>query len=167
MGKRRKEKVAEAVAGQTAAGLETVLKQPAQQRFVFRECHHAVANVAGRQDLVLAAQASGAAPIVGNSNDGREIGNRSFARRQAHRTANDVFAQAAQQCRKPGATAQRGNPQAANRETFSSGPSFHIASFFRSFQSTCSAIWHWWPPQMERRRPSRTNGKARNQLLDR
>ena len=45
---------AEAVASQTNAGLETILKKPAEQGFVFRQCHHAIAEVAGRKDAVLA-----------------------------------------------------------------------------------------------------------------
>ena len=58
---------------QTAAAGEAVLKEPGQERGVFAEGDHAIANVARRQHVELAAEASGAAAIVGHSNDRGDV----------------------------------------------------------------------------------------------
>ena len=58
---RGQKQVAEAMAFQSAAAGEPVLEQPRQQRFVLRQRHHAVADIARRQHVELAAQAAGAA----------------------------------------------------------------------------------------------------------
>ena len=55
---RREKEVAEAVSLEPAAGLEAVLEEAREQRGVLAERDHAVADVAGRQDVELAAQAA-------------------------------------------------------------------------------------------------------------
>ena len=70
---RHQEQVAEAVALEPAAGLETVLEQAREQRGILAQRHHAVADVAGRQHVELAAQASGAAAVVGDGDDGGDV----------------------------------------------------------------------------------------------
>src|SRR5260370_38778276 len=62
---RGEEKIAEIVADKAAAGVKTILEQPAKQRFIFRKSHHAVTDVAGRKDEVLAPQAAGRAAASG------------------------------------------------------------------------------------------------------
>ena len=76
MGERGEKQISEAVARERlpAAHREAVLKQPPEQVLVLRKRHHAVANVAGRENAVFAAQAAGAAAIVGDSDDCRKIG---------------------------------------------------------------------------------------------
>ena len=56
MRERGEEKISEVVAGQAAAGVKAVLKQAAQQRFIFGKRDHAVADIAGREEAVLAPQ---------------------------------------------------------------------------------------------------------------
>ncbi len=76
VGQRGQKEIAEAVAFETAAGFEAVLKKPREQGVVFGERHHAVADVAGGQHVELAAQASGTAAVVGDGNDGGDIDHR-------------------------------------------------------------------------------------------
>src|SRR5438445_4858574 len=69
------EKIAETMAAQTDAGLETILKKPAQQSFILGQGHHAIAEVTGWQDAVFATQAPRTAAVIRDGDDGREIGN--------------------------------------------------------------------------------------------
>ena len=73
LGEGHEEEVAEAVALEPAAGLEAVLEEAREQRGVFAERDHAVADVAGRQHVELAAQASGTAAVVGHGDDGGDV----------------------------------------------------------------------------------------------
>ena len=57
---------------QLAVAAKAMAKKTRQQRRVFRERDHAVADVARRQHLQFVAQASGAAAVVGNSHDCRK-----------------------------------------------------------------------------------------------
>jgi hypothetical protein len=70
------EKIAEAVALKAAAGGKTVLKEARQERGILTEGEHAIADVAGRKDVELAAQAAGAAAIVGNGDDRGDVDSR-------------------------------------------------------------------------------------------
>ena len=70
--------VSKAVALQAAARQETVLKETAEQVFVSGKRHHAVADVAGRQDIKIAPQTPGAAAVVGDGYDRSEL-NAAFA----------------------------------------------------------------------------------------
>ena len=53
--------------------VEAVLKQARDQTLVFRQRHHAIADVAGREHVEFAAQAAGTAAIVGDRDDRREL----------------------------------------------------------------------------------------------
>jgi hypothetical protein len=67
------------------------LKQAAEKRFVFRKRHHAVADVAGREDAILAAQAAGAAAVIGDRDDGGEIGDGTIGAGVLVGAADDEF----------------------------------------------------------------------------
>src|SRR5260370_238475 len=95
VGERGQKKIAEIVADETAAGMKTILEQATEKRFVFREGHHAVADVAGRKDAVFAAQAAGAAAVIGDSDDGGEIGDGSFGAGVFVGAADNEFLEAA------------------------------------------------------------------------
>ena len=53
---------------------EAVLEEAGHQRLGVRQRDDAVAEVAGRQDAELAAEAAGAAAVVGDGHDGRDVG---------------------------------------------------------------------------------------------
>ncbi len=112
MRERRQEEVAEIVAAQATADMKTILKEAAQQRFILRKCHHAIADVAWRKYAIFPAEASGAAAVVGDRDDGSKVSDRPFERRMLIAAANDVFFQTAEQCGKTGASSQRDNAQA-------------------------------------------------------
>src|SRR6267154_1548368 len=95
--KRGKEKIAEVVADESASGVEAVLKEPAEQGFIFRKGDHAVANVARREDAILAAQAAGTAAVIGDGNDGGEIGDGTLSAGLFVGTADNVFLEAAKE----------------------------------------------------------------------
>lgn len=59
---------------ESASGMKAVLKEPAEKSFVFRECDHAVANVAGWKNAVFAAESPGAAAIISDCHNRREVG---------------------------------------------------------------------------------------------
>src|SRR5208282_6920449 len=52
---------------------EAVLEQPGEQGLVFGKSHHAAADIAGWQDVEFAAQASGAAAVICNRDDGGDF----------------------------------------------------------------------------------------------
>ena len=52
------------MAFEATSGFEAVLKQARDQAFVLGERHHAVADVAGREHVELAAQTAGAAAVI-------------------------------------------------------------------------------------------------------
>jgi hypothetical protein len=122
---RRKEKIAEIVADEAAAGLKAKLEQPAKQRFVFRKSHHAVANVAGRKDAVLAAQAAGAATVVGHGNDGSEIGDRTFGAGVFVAAADDQFLEAAEERGEACAAAKSNDAEAVSESPRFGGAFLH------------------------------------------
>src|SRR5947207_14276689 len=86
--------------------MKTILKQPAEKGFILRESYHAVADIAGREDAVLAAQAAGAAAVIGDGNNGSEIGDGPFGGGTVVSAANHVFLEATKQRGKPGAASQ-------------------------------------------------------------
>ena len=113
---RGQEEIAEAVPSQTASGVETILKKPAQQGLILGQCDHAVANVAGRKDAVVAAQTPGTAAVIGNGYDCREIANGMVGVLLLSRS--DVIFQSAQQRGKSRAAADGHNahgPRALTR----------------------------------------------------
>ena len=73
------EEIAEIVADESAAGVKAILEEAAEESFVLAESDHAIADVAGRKDAIFAAQAAGTAAVVGDGDDGGEIGDRMFA----------------------------------------------------------------------------------------
>jgi len=95
MGESGEEKIAEVVADESASGVEAVLKKTAEKGFIFRKSDHTVANVAGRKDAVFAAQAAGAAAVIGDGNDGGEIGDGALGSRVLVCAADDVFLESA------------------------------------------------------------------------
>jgi len=90
------EEVAEIVANEAAAGVEAILKEAAEKGFVLAEGDHAVADVAGREDAIFAAEAAGAAAVVGDGDDGGEAGDRVFAFDFVAAAGDEIF-EAAQQ----------------------------------------------------------------------
>ncbi len=80
--------------GEAAPGGKAVLKKFPQQMFVLGKSHHAVANIAGRKNAVFAAQAPGASAVIGDSDNGRQIGD--GFRRAAASGLGHVSFQAAQ-----------------------------------------------------------------------
>lgn len=68
------EKIAKVVATQATTGGKTILEQTAEKRFVFRKGHHAIANITGGKHAILAAKTAGASTVVGDGDDGGEIG---------------------------------------------------------------------------------------------
>ena len=112
VGERSKKEITEIVAAEAATGVETILKETAQQGFIVGQSDHAVANIAGRKDAIFAAKAAGAAAIIGNCDNSGEIGDGPLESGVPIAAANDVFLQAAQQRGKTGAATQRNDAQA-------------------------------------------------------
>jgi hypothetical protein len=106
MGKSGQKKITKIVADQSATGVKAILKEPSEQGFVFGKRHHAIANVAGREDAVLAAQTPGAATVIGDGNNGGEIGDRAVRMSGLIFAANDVFFKTTQQGGQTGTAAQ-------------------------------------------------------------
>ena len=106
MRERGEEKIAKVVAHETAPRMEAVLKEAAEKGFIFRKSDHAVADVAGRKDAVFAAQAAGAAAIIGDGDDSGEVGDGTLGRGMFIRTADHVLLEAAKERGKTGAAAE-------------------------------------------------------------
>jgi len=122
---RGKEKIAEIVADESAARMKTILKQAAEQRLILRESDHAVANVAGRKDAILAAQAAGAAAVISDGNNGSEIGNGPFGGGAAVGAANHMFLKAAEERGKAGAASKGDDAEAGGKSLRFGGTFFH------------------------------------------
>ena len=73
VGERGQKEVAETVALQAATAGEAVAEQTRKQGFVFRERHHAVANIARWEHLEIAPQTARAAAVIAHGDDGGEI----------------------------------------------------------------------------------------------
>ena len=99
------EEVAEIVADEAAAGVKAILEEAAEEGFVLAESDHAIADVAGRKDAIFAAQAAGAAAVVGDGDDGGEIGDRVFVCEFVAAAGDEIF-QTAQESGKAGAAAE-------------------------------------------------------------
>ena len=109
VGKRRKEEIAKVVTAEAAPGLESILKKTAEERFVFGERHHAIANIARRKNAVFTAQTAGAAAVVGDGNDGGEIGDRASEGGLFVAPPDDMVLQTTKKSGKPGAAAESDN----------------------------------------------------------
>src|ERR1039457_4528393 len=90
--------------------MKTVLKQAPQQRLILRERHHAVANISGRQNTVLAPQASRASAIIGDRDNGGEVADRMTVRFLA--ASRDVILQSMKQHRETRAATDGGDAHA-------------------------------------------------------
>ena len=108
------EKVAEAVALQAAPGREPVLEQAAHQSFVFRQGHHAIPDVAGRQHLEFPPQPARTAAVVGHGHHRRKVHRVGFHRiveGDALAQRMDVALQTVQKTRKAGPASDHDNAQ--------------------------------------------------------
>ena len=110
---RGEEKIAEVVADQAAPGVEAILKKTAEESFIFRKSDHAIADVAGRKDAVFAAEAAGASAIIGNGDNGSEIGDGALGGGVFVAAADYVFLEAAEEGGKSGAAAEGHHAEAA------------------------------------------------------
>ena len=87
--------------------MEAVLKEAAEKGFVFRKSDHAVANVAGREDAILAAQTAGAAAVIRDGHNGSEVGDGMLGGGVLISAPDYVFLEPAKECGKTGTTAKR------------------------------------------------------------
>ena len=119
MRERRQEQISKIVANQTVPGAEPILKQPAQQRFVFRERDHAVADIPRGQDAVFAAQPAGTASVVGDGDDGGEIHDGTLACWIRIVARRDVELKTAKEGGQSGAAAERDHTKSPLRVSLS------------------------------------------------
>jgi general stress protein YciG len=112
--------------------VEAILEEAAEQSFVLGESDHTVADVAGRKDAILAAQATGAATIIGNSDDGRETVDRLKIAGRFIAAAGQKFFEAAKKGGESSAAAESDDVEAA-REWFRLG-----GGFLHGAPGTCS-----------------------------
>ena len=115
MSERGEEKITEIMTDEAAAGVETILEEATEKRFVFGKSDHAIANVAGREDAIFTSQAAGAAAVIGDGNDGGKVGDGTVEGGTIVATADDVLLKAAQQGGQASATAKSDNAKAASR----------------------------------------------------
>jgi hypothetical protein len=101
------EEVAEVVAAEIAAVTEAVAEEAGDQAFVFGKGDHAVAEVAGRQHVEVAAETSAGASIVGDGNDGCEVGDEGGAGgdRKKAGSVGDAVLEASEEGREAGSSA--------------------------------------------------------------
>src|SRR5712692_7949981 len=140
MRERGEEKIAEIVAGEAATRVETILEEAAEKGFVFRKSHHAVADIAGREDAVFAAQAAGASAVIGDCDDGCEIGDGAFDAGMFAGVADDEFLEAAEERGKAGAASKSNDAEAAGKSL-----RFGRAFFHNGFQD-------FWKEKIPRKR---------------
>jgi len=88
------------------------LEKTSKKGLIFRKRHHAIANVTRRKDAVLPAQATGAAPVIGDRDDGGEIGDGPFGAGVFVGAADDQFLEAAEERRETGAPSKSDDAEA-------------------------------------------------------
>ncbi len=110
---RGEKEIAKVMAGKAASRLEAILEEAAQQGFILRKRDHAVADVAGREDTVLAAKATGAAAVVSDGDNGGEVGDRPLAGGMPVVAADDVFLEAAKERGETGAASESDDAEGA------------------------------------------------------
>src|SRR5204862_1490285 len=134
---RGEEEIAEVVADEPATRVKTILEKAGEQGFVFRKRHHAIANVSGRKDAVLATQAARAPAVIGDRDDGSEIGDGAFSAGEFVGAANDQFLEAAEERREAGAASKSDDAEAARKSLWLGGAFFHIGfqDFRREFRN--------------------------------
>ena len=86
--------IPETVACEAVPRGKAVLKEISEQVFIAGKSHHAIADVAGRQNAIFAAQTAGAAAVVRDGHYGGEVGYR--LGRPAFPAFRDMLLQAAQ-----------------------------------------------------------------------
>jgi hypothetical protein len=91
---RGQEKIPEIVTHQATSCLKAVLKKAAEKGFVLRECDHAVADIAWRQDAIFTAETTGTSAVIGDGHDGSEIDDGALGSGMAFMMAEDVFLEA-------------------------------------------------------------------------
>ena len=99
------EEVAEIVADEAAAGVETILEEAAEKGFILAESDHAVTDIARREDAIFAAEATGAAAVVGDGDDRGETGDRVFSFDFVAPAGDEIF-EAAEKSGKASAAAE-------------------------------------------------------------
>ena len=95
VGESGKKEIAEIVAAEAAALVETILKQAAEKRFVFRERDHAIANITGRKNAIFAAKTPGATAVVSHGDDCGQIRDWAFQSGTLITATDNVFFQPA------------------------------------------------------------------------
>ena len=113
VGEGGKKEIAEIVANETAAGFETILKEAAEESFIFGKGDHAVADVARGEDAVFAAEAAGGATVVGDGDDGDQVGDGAFGGGMVVAAADAVFFEAAEEGGEAGTAAESDDAEAA------------------------------------------------------
>jgi hypothetical protein len=111
---RGEKEIAKVVAGKATPRLEAILKEAAEQGLILRKRNHAVADVAGREDAVLAAKAAGAAAVIGDGDNSGEVGDRPLAGGMLVVAADDVFLEAAKESGETGAPSKSDDAEATN-----------------------------------------------------
>ena len=112
---RGQEQIAHAVAAQAAAHVKTKLKRAGDGRIFVRERGDTTANIAGGKNAVVAAEAAGAAAVIGDGDDGSEFGNREVARLAGN---GSEIAKAVQDGGKSSAAAERNDAAEMRRRFF-------------------------------------------------
>jgi hypothetical protein len=114
MGERGQEEIAEIVADQAASGMKAILKKAAKKSLIFRESHHAIADVARGKDTVLAAKTSGTASVIGDGNDRRKFRDWPIRIGVLVAPSDDIFFEAAQKGGKSRASSKCYNSESAS-----------------------------------------------------
>jgi hypothetical protein len=114
VGERREEEIAEIVAGETAAGVETILEKLGEEGFIFGEGDHAVANISGREHAIFATKTAGAAAVIGDGDDRGEIGDGPLGGGLLIAAAHDVLLEAAEKSGEAGTPAESNNADASD-----------------------------------------------------
>jgi hypothetical protein len=96
-GERGQKEVAEAVALEAFAGRKAILEEAREQVLILTERDHAVAQIAGREHVEVFAEAAAGTAVVGDGDDGSEIGNFTGTIAAVCRTGVDMPLEAAQQ----------------------------------------------------------------------
>jgi hypothetical protein len=136
---RGQKKISEIVADQSSAGMKTILKEPSEQRLILGKRDHAIANIARRQNAILAAQTAGAAAVVGDGNNRGEIRNGPISADMLIFATAYMLFQSAQQRGQTRAATQRHDTKAPRAI-----PGFGLGFFYshfsakRSVQTLCS-----------------------------
>ena len=86
------------------------MKQAAEQRFVLRKRHHAIANIPWREDAIFPSQAAGAAAVIGDGNDCSQIYDGPLRRGIRIMARDDMQLKPAKKRGKAGTTAKSDHP---------------------------------------------------------